>query len=72
MSEPLTVTFRPTDLARAAGISVPYASQIISGAKPLHRSLAIKIWDEFKLKLGPIAEASDEDIEVLRRYEIAA
>lgn len=72
MSQPLPVSFGPTELARAAGISVPYASQILSGVKPLHCGLAIKIWDAFRVKLGPISEATDEEIAVLRRFAVAA
>lgn len=72
MPEPLSVAFTPTDLARAAGISVPYASQVMSGARPLHRGLALKIWQAFGVKIGPIADATDAEIDVLLRFEVAA
>lgn len=69
MAEPLNVDFKPSELAKEAGISVPFASQVIGGVKPLPRALAIKIYRWKGLKLGPIAEASDTDIDVLERFE---
>jgi hypothetical protein len=33
----------PTELSKASGISVPYASQILSGARQPSRSLAIHL-----------------------------
>lgn len=72
MAEKLIVDFTATDLARACGISVPFASQVITGAKSLPRGLAIKIWRTFGVKLGPIAAATDDEIDVLERFESQA
>jgi hypothetical protein len=69
MAEPLIVEFKPSELAKEAGISVPFASQVISGIKPLPRSLAIRIFRWRGVKLGPIANATDEEIDVLERFE---
>lgn len=59
----------PTRLSNAVGISVPYASQILTTARTPARPLALRIYREFGLKLGPIAHLSDEDIETLARIE---
>lgn len=62
----------PTDFAKAAGISVPYASQILNGRAP-SIATAISIYRKTGRKLGPIADASDEDIEATARvHGIAA
>jgi transcriptional regulator with XRE-family HTH domain len=69
MSEAIT----PTKLAEAAGISVPYASMILSDSDDPNKkrvpplALAIKIFRTTGLKTGPIAAASDDDIEVMAR-----
>ena len=58
----------PTELAKAADISVPYASQLISGKRPWPVSLAIKAFRETGTRFGPILAASDDEIEVLERF----
>ena len=72
MAEPLQVDFKPTELADAVRCSVPFASQVISGAKPLPRAMAIKIYRWKKIKLGPIANATDEQIKTLELFEAKA
>lgn len=62
-----TPAMRPTDLAAKLEISVPYASQLLSGARVPSISLALGIFDKSGLKLGPLANATDEEIEMLRR-----
>lgn len=61
----------PTEFAAAVGISVPYASQILNGQRDPSRALAITIFRRTGQKLGPIAGASDDDIEMLARFEAA-
>lgn len=68
--EPIALT--PTRLARIGGVSVPFASQVLSGEKGWPRRLAIRVWRETQQKFGPIADASDEDITVLEKFETAA
>lgn len=63
---------RPTDFAAAAGISVPYASQLLSGVRDPSRSLALRIFRATGRKLGPIANATDAQIEVLEALEPAS
>jgi transcriptional regulator with XRE-family HTH domain len=63
MTEPL----KPTELADRAGISLPYASQILSGARSPSLTMAIGIFRKTGLKFGPIAQATPEDIEVMAR-----
>jgi len=60
---------KPTALADLLSISIPYASQILNGARPWPRALAIAAFRKTGEKVGPIANATDEDIEVLARYE---
>lgn len=68
MSEP-PFDLTPNRLAQAVGISQPYASQLLSGKRPLQLGLAIRIYRTTGVKLGPIAGAADEDIAVLERFE---
>lgn len=59
----------PTILARIGGISVPFASQVLTGVKRWPRRLAIRIYRETGHKFGPIADASPDEIDVLEKYE---
>lgn len=75
MSEPKD--FTPTALAKAVGISVPYACQLLKpvddpGRKVPPTAMAIRIFRATGLRLGPIATATDEEIDVLERYQGAA
>lgn len=67
-SEPLT----PTKLSRAVSISVPYASQIIKGRRAPSQTMAISIFRATGHKFGPIADATDDEIDVLERFQGAA
>jgi len=60
---------KPTALAVLLAISIPYASQLLSGARPWPRALAIAAYRKTGSRLGPIAEATPEEIDVLERYE---
>jgi transcriptional regulator with XRE-family HTH domain len=61
----------PTNLAKAVGISVPYASQLLSDDFEKRRepslSLALKIYDETRLQLGVLRGLRPEEIEPLRK-----
>lgn len=57
---------RPTDLAEKLEISVAYASQLLSGARVPSLELSISIYDRAGIKLGPIAEKTDEQIATLK------
>ena len=59
----------PTTLSKAVGISVPHASQILSRIKTPSRGLAIRIWRATGIKVAPIDNATDDEIEVLARFE---
>jgi plasmid maintenance system antidote protein VapI len=65
-------SIRPTDLATALECSVAYASQLLSGARQITLPRAFKILDATGRKLGPLADATDEEIETLRRFAEAA
>jgi transcriptional regulator with XRE-family HTH domain len=59
----------PTELAAAIGVSTPYASQLLSGVRIPPVPTAIKVFRAIGLKLGPIQGASDDEIDVLSRFQ---
>jgi transcriptional regulator with XRE-family HTH domain len=59
----------PTDFAAAAGISVPYASQILSGKRAPAMPLAISIYRKTGRKFGPIIDVPDDEIDILERHQ---
>lgn len=67
-----TLPDKPTALAEFLSISTPYASQLLSGQRPWPRALAIAAYRKAGVKLGPIAQATDEEIEILERFERTA
>ena len=60
---------KPTELAAASGISVSYASELLSGVRHPSRKLAIRIFDDTSIQLGPIAGLSEAEIAVARKME---
>lgn len=58
---------RPTDLAAAMNWSVPYASQILNAKRPLSIATALAVFDKTEVKLGPIREATEDEIVVARK-----
>jgi hypothetical protein len=60
----------PTVLARLCEISVPYASQVLSGARDLPRELAVRIYRETGHKLGPLIDATETEIVALERIPL--
>lgn len=62
----------PTELARVTGISVPYASQLLSGArKRPSPELALRIYEQTGLKLGLLEGLSEAAAEELSRKQAA-
>jgi transcriptional regulator with XRE-family HTH domain len=59
---------KPSTLAEAIGVSLPYASQILSGKRPPQVPMAIRIFRATGHKLGPITAASDEEIANLEQH----
>ena len=56
----------PTELATAADISVPYASQLLSGARPdCSLGMALKIYSATGLQFGFLKDLTVEQIEPL-------
>ncbi|QIG79965.1 helix-turn-helix domain-containing protein [Stakelama tenebrarum] len=51
----------PTDVSKTCGISVSYASQLLGGTRTPSQALAIRLFDAFGLKLGPLSGLSDCD-----------
>lgn len=64
------VELSPTLLARLCEISVPYASQVLSGARELPRELAVRIYRETGHKLGPLVDATEREIKALERIPL--
>lgn len=58
----------PTSLAKALSISVPYASQILSGKRDMSRDMAVQLFRKTGDKLGPIAKATDREIAILESF----
>jgi transcriptional regulator with XRE-family HTH domain len=56
----------PTELAQAAGISVPYASQVLSGERGASLPMAFKIYDATGLQFGILKGLQKETVEQLR------
>ena len=65
-NEPETA-IRPTDLAEKLGISIPYASQLLSGARVPSLALALEMYAKSGQKFGPLKDKSEEQIETLRQ-----
>lgn len=57
----------PTELSGAAGISVSYASMILSGDRKPPLRMALSIYDKTGLRFGFLAGLKPEEIEPLRR-----
>lgn len=62
-------TIQPTALAKVVCISVPYASQILSGERQPSRPLAIHIFRKTGWRHPLIADLTDDQIDVLERIE---
>jgi hypothetical protein len=56
----------PTELSKAAGISVPYASQLLSGARGASLRVALNIFDKTGLQFGVLKGLPKETIDQLR------
>jgi hypothetical protein len=65
MEAPLT----PAELKAVTGISASYAHMILSGERTPGMPLAIAIFRKLGRKFGPIAQATDEEIDVLERVQ---
>lgn len=57
----------PTDLQARAGISKGYASDLLAGNKKPSAPMAVRIFRATGLKLGPLVNLSDAEIEVAER-----
>lgn len=63
---------KPVELARMIGRSRSHISHLLADRRSLGRPAAIAIYRQTGEKLGPIADLSDSDIEVLERVGGAA
>lgn len=72
MADDAPDTLKPTKLAEALGISLPYASQLLGGTRTINPALAVRIYRATGVKLGPITEATDAEIDVVERFNGAA
>lgn len=62
-------TVTPSALANAAGISVPYASQILSAKRRPARSLAIHIFRKTGWRHPLIADLDEDQLVMLEQIE---
>lgn len=60
---------RPKDFADATGVTNGFASLVLKGVKPMPRRVAIEFFRKTTIKLGPIANATDDEIAVLEKFE---
>lgn len=69
MESPATLT--PTKLSQAVGISVPYASQLLSTDPEQKRTpslaLAVRIAKATGHRFGPVQDLSEREIDVLAK-----
>lgn len=61
----------PTELAEKAGISVPYASQLLRGKRTPTLGFALQIYERTGLQFGVLTGLTAEEIEPLRRKAVA-
>jgi transcriptional regulator with XRE-family HTH domain len=66
---PMTKALRTSELARMAGISKSYASEILKGRRDPKRPLAIHILRATGWRHKVIADLTDEQIEVFEQVE---
>lgn len=57
----------PTEFSKAMGISVPYASQILSAQRSPSKKLAVRIYRITGWRHETLANFADEDLNVLER-----
>lgn len=57
----------PSQLQVRAGVSKGYASDLLSGKKKPSPATALRIFNLTGVKLGPIADLSDDEIAVLEK-----
>lgn len=57
----------PTELSTATGISVPYASQILSGKRKPPLPVALSIYDATGRQFGGLTGLSKREIEAARK-----
>jgi hypothetical protein len=57
----------PTELSDIAGISVGYASMILSGVRTPPLSRALSIYDKTGVLVGPLKDKSNAEIEEARK-----
>lgn len=62
-----TLPDKPKPLAELLGISIPYAYALLGEKRPWTQALAITAFRKTGCKVGPLANASDEDISALER-----
>jgi transcriptional regulator with XRE-family HTH domain len=57
----------PTELSKAADISVPYAWQILKGIRTPTLAVALRIYDGTGRQFGPLDGLNKRDIEAARK-----
>ena len=65
MCERMGMDISPSQLARDAGISKSYASEILSGKRELGLVAALNLYRKCGHRFGPVAEMSDDQLAAL-------
>lgn len=60
---------KPTQLAELVNISVPYASQILSGSRTPSDAVAVRVFHAFGLKLGRLIKLTDEEVALFAKMQ---
>lgn len=66
MSKDTPDKIRTKDLAEKLGISRPYASQLLTGARVPSLPLALEMYDKAGVQFGPLEGKSTKQIALLR------
>ncbi len=62
----------PTKLAKALDISVPYASQLLSGVRPADLTMAARVYAATGYRIGPLENATPDELAAIERFGAAA
>lgn len=62
-----TLPDKPRPLAELLGISIPYAYALLKGERRWTQALAVSAYRKTGAKIGPIENATDEQIDALEQ-----
>lgn len=62
----------PSAFARVVGVNRSYIHRVLKGEQPLSRKVALTVWRNCEIKIGPLSDISDADVRALARIEAQA